>query len=95
MYIESKKICVKYTRYSKLNIPHIYTRTQTVFVFQCDSCELMFERSNSKMDSKRINNQYYHVCGNCDAKRFAQRKGVEKRKLWDISVDTDISIDRL
>jgi hypothetical protein len=47
------------------------------------------------MDHKRLSNIYFHVCSNCNAKQFAQRKGVEKRKFWDLSVDNDIDITRL
>lgn len=40
------------------------------------------------MDPKRINDSVYHVCGNCDAKKFAQTKGVESRKVWDMPVSS-------
>ena len=40
------------------------------------------------MDPKRLTNSVYHVCGNCDAKRFAQSKGVEARKVWDMPVSS-------
>jgi hypothetical protein len=36
------------------------------------------------MDPKRLNNRYFHVCNNCDAKRFAQNRGVEKTQSWDL-----------
>jgi len=40
------------------------------------------------MNPKRLNNLVYHVCGNCDPKRFAQEKGVEARKVWDMPVSS-------
>jgi hypothetical protein len=47
------------------------------------------------MDSKRKSNRYYHVCSNCDAKRFAQKKGVDRRKLWDLPVDSETELGRI
>jgi hypothetical protein len=47
------------------------------------------------MDPKRISNTYYHVCASCDAKRFAQRKGVEKRMIWNMPASSMIPIDKL
>lgn len=47
------------------------------------------------MDRRRLNNSYFHVCSNCDAKRFAQKKGVERRKIWGMSVDADIDITKI
>lgn len=95
MYIETKKIRVEYTRTSKLKNAHPYSRTQTWLVLQCDNCESLFERLLSSMDSKRKSNRYYHVCSNCDAKRFAQKKGVDRRKLWDLPVDSETELGRI
>ena len=95
MFIETKKIRVEYTRTSKLNKSHVYTRTQTWLVFQCDCCGEIFERAQSSMDPRRRDNRFYHVCSNCDAKRFAQKKGVERRTLWDSAVDSEIEIGRI
>jgi len=47
------------------------------------------------MDPKRLNNNFYHVCSNCDAKKFAQSKGVEARKVWDMPVSSLKTIDQL
>ena len=47
------------------------------------------------MDPKRISNNYLHVCENCDAKTFAQKKGVVKRKKLDLPADGLITIDEL
>ena len=95
MFIEEKKIRVEYTRTSKLKKSHTYTRVQTVLVFQCDACQTIFERNLGQMDSRRRDNHYHHVCSNCDSYRFAQKKGVERRKIWDLPIDSDLSIGRL
>jgi hypothetical protein len=94
MFIETKKYTTKYTRTSKLGQPHEYTRIKTLAVFLCDECRKQFEREVGKMDYRRLNNQYFHVCPTCNPKKFAQKKSVEKRTLWEISVDTDIDISR-
>jgi hypothetical protein len=47
------------------------------------------------MDPKRVSNNYFHICPNCDAKRFAQRKGVEKRKIWDMPASSMMPIGKL
>lgn len=46
------------------------------------------------MDPKRLNNNFYHVCGNCDPKKFAQLKGVEARKVWDMPVSSLKTLDQ-
>jgi len=35
------------------------------------------------------------VCGNCDAKKFAQSKGVEARRVWDMPVSSLKPISQL
>ena len=92
MFVETKKITVKYTRESSLKKAHTYSRTKTVAVLQCDSCKSLFEREQGKMDYRRISNQYYHVCPECNPKQFAQSKSVEQRQLWNLSVDSDHKI---
>jgi hypothetical protein len=32
---------------------------------------------------------------NCDPKKFAQSKGVERRKFWDMPIDSDIDIAKI
>jgi hypothetical protein len=46
------------------------------------------------MDAKRLSNNYFHVCSECDPKRFAQRKGVEQKKIWDMPASTDLPVGR-
>jgi hypothetical protein len=55
----------------------------------------MFKRDKGNMDPKRLNNNYYHVCGDCDAKKFAQSKGVEARRVWDMPVSSLKTLDQL
>jgi len=47
------------------------------------------------MDPKRVSNNYYHVCNGCDAKVFAQKKGVDRKKIWDLPASLDIPISKL
>ena len=95
MILETKKIPVEHTRVSKLGIKHAYSRLRTVVVIRCDNCGVRFERALGKMDHRRLSNSYFHVCPHCDPKRFAQRKGAERRTLWNSTVDRDIDISRL
>jgi hypothetical protein len=95
MLIGIQKIKSTYLRKSKLNQQHSYSRTKTIAIFECDSCHNIFQRPIGKMDHRRLSNDFSHVCCNCDCKRFAQKKGVENRRFWNLAVDADISIDRL
>ena len=47
------------------------------------------------MDYKRLNNNYFHVCDNCDSKKFAQKKGVERKQVWNMSASSDVPIGKL
>jgi predicted RNA-binding Zn-ribbon protein involved in translation (DUF1610 family) len=95
MYIGTEYTHQNYYRKSKYGTQHMYTRKKTVVVFQCDNCGGFFKRDKGSMDPNRLNNNYYHVCGNCDAKRFAQEKGVEARKVWDMPVSSLKTLDQL
>ena len=92
MYIESKKVIQQYQRVSKHGLTHTYNRATTIIVFTCDSCGKVFERTRGQIDPRRCNNDYYHVCSSCDAKQFAQAKGVERRRMWNIPANSDIKI---
>ena len=92
MFIETKKVTKQYTRSSKLKKSHAYSRIQTIAVFQCDGCESLFERALGKMDYRRLSDNYFHVCSNCNPKKFAQQKGVERRLIWNMPVDSDLKI---
>lgn len=89
MYLSSFKQLSQHERPSKTGKIHRYQREKTVLVFRCDNCDCEFNRDKSSMSPKRVSNNYFHICEHCDAKRFAQRKGVEKRKIWDMPASLD------
>jgi hypothetical protein len=95
MYIGQEQAQYCHYRKSKYGTVHAYTRKRTVLIFQCDNCHGIFKRVKGNMDPKRLNNNYYHVCGNCDAKRFAQEKGVEARRIWDMPASSMKTIGQL
>jgi hypothetical protein len=35
------------------------------------------------------------VCANCDPKKFAQKKGVENRRLWDMKASSLDDVSKL
>jgi len=84
-----------YVRVSKKGKTHTYSRKKTVLVMRCDCCGETFNRDKGNMDPKRLTNAVYHVCGECDAKKFAQEKGVEARKVWDMPVSSLKPISQL
>lgn len=83
-----------YMRVSKRGKTHAYYRNKQVVIFKCDCCQSVFHRDKGDIDPKRLNNNFYHVCSDCDSKRFAQEKGVEARKIWDIPVSSLKTIDQ-
>jgi rubredoxin len=95
MFLSTTKITVQYTRKSHLGVEHSYSRTKTIAVFECNCCGSIFERALGKIDHRRVSNDYQHVCPNCNPKQFAQARGVENRRLWNISVDSDLKISKL
>ena len=95
MLIKLKSIVTAYFRPSKLGHLHEYKKVKTVAVLRCDNCRELFERDKSKMSPGRLGNNHFHVCGNCDAKRFAQRKGVERRTIWDRPASSTDDISKL
>ena len=95
MFLHTTKISMHYTRKSRLGVDHTYSRTKTLAVFKCDKCNTVFEREQGKMNHRRFSNDYQHVCANCNQKQFAQSKGVENRRLWNLPVDSDIKISKL
>lgn len=95
MFLHTKKIVMHYTRKSRLGVEHAYSRTTTLAVLKCDSCGNIFERTQGKMNYRRFGEGYQHVCTNCNQKQFAQSKGVENRRLWNLPVDSDIKISKL
>jgi hypothetical protein len=95
MYLRSKKIKTEYQRTSKTGKKHTYFRIKTLALFQCDSCETEFTRDLKHISKKRLSNNYFHVCSNCDAKRFAQKKGVERKQVWNMPASSDMPISKL
>lgn len=95
MYIETKQIKHEYQRKSKLGTTHVYYRTFRLAVLRCDNCGEIFERPKSKIDPKRLSNSYFHCCPNCDTKRFAQKKGAERKVIWDRPASSSDDISRL
>ena len=95
MFITTEIETTKHTRTSKLGVEHEYKRTRTLAVFRCDNCGEGFFRPKEKISPKRLNNNYFHCCEHCDAKRFAQKKGVERRLIWDMPVSSSLDISRL
>jgi Zn finger protein HypA/HybF involved in hydrogenase expression len=95
MLIAQKKVITTYKRLSKLGKVHEHTRTKIVLELRCDNCSRLFERDQSKINPKRRSNTYFHVCPDCDAKRFAQRKGVERRFIWDKPASSSDDISKL
>jgi hypothetical protein len=94
MYIGEEKEENLYIRKSKLGQDHEYTRTVSLAIFVCDSCGEIFKRPRGAMDPKRLSDNYFHCCSGCDSKRFAQKKGVERRLIWDMPASSTLPISR-
>lgn len=95
MFIREYFYKKSYERPSKLGKMHTYTRNVTMCVFRCDNCNTEFERERGSMNPKRLSNNYFHVCKNCDSKVFAQKKGVERKQVWNLHASSDIPISKL
>ena len=87
MFILIEEHTSTYIRTSKLGQSHDYSRSRRYAVFRCDNCGEIFQRLKGSVDTKRLSNNYFHCCNNCDPKRFAQKKGVERRLIWQTSAD--------
>ena len=94
MFLGTKKFITEHKRRSKLGKEHQYKRVKTIVELRCDNCDSVFTRDLKKISKARLSNNYFHVCGNCDAKRFAQRKGVEQKKIWDLPAGSDLTISK-
>ncbi len=95
MFLYEKKVIHEYQRSSKLGKSHRYFREKTLIIFRCDNCKEVFSRERSKMSPKRLSNNYFHCCPNCDSKRFAQRTGVEQKKIWDMKASSLDDVSKL
>jgi uncharacterized protein YlaI len=94
MFLRIKTKISEYVRISKTGLEHTYKRSKTIAVFLCDECEETIERDLKHVDKKRLSNNYFHCCSNCDPKRFAQRKGVEQKKIWDMPASTTLPVGK-
>lgn len=95
MFLKEETETLEYQRTSKLGNVHSYFREKIVAVFRCDSCGEIFRRDRQRMSPKRLSNNYFHVCGNCDAKKFAQKKGVDSRNIWDMKASSLNDVSKL
>lgn len=95
MYLREYEKKSVYERKSKTGHLHTYYRKKTIVQFRCDSCDIEFVRPRGSMDPKRLSNNYFHVCSSCDAKVFAQKKGVEKKQVWNMSASSSTPISKL
>jgi hypothetical protein len=95
MFIKEYKVETRHTRKSKCGREHAYKRSKTYVLLRCDNCDSEFQRERGKMDPKRLTNNYFHVFNNCDSKVFAQKKGVERKQIWNLSASSDLPIGKL
>lgn len=95
MYLGERTIKTRHKRKSKLGVEHFYEREKYMVLLRCDSCNRDFERPKRNISPNRLNNNFFHVCKNCDAKRFAQRRGVERRKMWKLTASSSLPIGKL
>jgi DNA-directed RNA polymerase subunit RPC12/RpoP len=95
MFIREIQEETRHVRKSKCGNLHEYKRTCTYVVLRCDNCDTEFARLRGSMDPKRISNNYFHVCKDCDSKVFAQKKGIEKKQIWNIPASSDLPIGKL
>jgi hypothetical protein len=95
MFISQRQVTTQHCRESKLGHVHSYSRKKTVLDFRCDNCGEHFTRYKGDMSPTRVSNNFYHCCPNCDAKRFGQRKGVERRFIWDRPASSTDDISKL
>lgn len=94
MFVKTRIEKKKYTRQSKLGLTHTYYRNKTIVCLKCDECDCFFERDLKYIDRKRMSNNYFHCCSGCDAKRFAQKRAVERKKIWDLPASTDLPVGK-
>jgi hypothetical protein len=95
MFLKEISKSTKHTRKSKLGTEHTYHREKRFVCLRCDSCSREFERPRESMSPKRINNNYFHVCKDCDVKKFAQKMGVTRKKIWDLPASSGLDISKL
>jgi DNA-directed RNA polymerase subunit RPC12/RpoP len=82
MYLKEEIETTTYTRTSKLGKEHTHSRIKRIIVFRCDNCGEIFKRDRATMSPKRLSNNYFHCCSNCNSKRFAQKKSTDRKNIW-------------
>jgi DNA-directed RNA polymerase subunit RPC12/RpoP len=95
MFIKKSTVKTEHVRTSKLGIEHKYVRSKTIVHFICDCCNREFVREKGDIDPKRLSNNYFHVCSECDSKRFAKQKQVDRKKIWDLTASSNLPIGKL
>ncbi len=95
MFIKEFIEKTRYERVSKHGKKHTYYRNKTVVLLRCDNCDKIFNRLRGAMDPNRINNNVFHVCDTCDSKKFAQKMGITRKKIWDMPASSNLDISKL
>jgi hypothetical protein len=95
MYVGETVIEKKFTRKSKNGAEHSYFRKQRIVNLKCDNCGSQFTRPRGSMDPKRLSNNYFHCCKTCDAKKFAQKRSVQKNYKWKLTASSKLPVGRL
>jgi hypothetical protein len=94
MFLKTETQENQYLRRSKCGVEHSFSRKKILAIFLCDNCDQEFQRDLKQIDRKRLSNNYFHCCTECDAKKFAQRKGVEQKKIWDMPASTTLPVGK-
>jgi hypothetical protein len=95
MFVKEFEKKFEYKRLSKIGKEHTYYRSRTIVELKCDNCNEIFHRDKGKIDPRRLNNNFFHVCSHCDSKRFAQKRGVDRKRVWDLPASSSLPISRL
>lgn len=95
MFIGFKIEKTQHTRTSKSGVSHTYKRKKTFVELRCDNCGEVFLRPKGSMSPNRLSNRFFHCCSSCDPKRFAQKKGAERKIIWNRPVSSLDDISKL
>ena len=88
MFIKETHTIHLHQRESKLGKIHNFKRRRSAYHFRCDACDKEFVRDKSKVSPARASDNFHHVCSKCDVKKYAQKVGVEMRKIWKIDASS-------
>ena len=88
MFIKETTQIHLFQRESKLGNVHNFKRRRSVYHFKCDSCSKEFLRNKSQVTPSRASNNFHHVCSDCDSHRYAQKVGVEMRKIYNLDASS-------